>query len=93
MSTEEPGLIAPSASRCSTKLTHEWLRQAGFEQMFDGSIWWHHRNVPFVVVRYYISSPRLCVGASGVGWHIIPGEATASKILELCAAMGCTLDS
>lgn len=94
-SKEVPNDVAGAScpSRCSAILTQEWLREAGFEQMFDGSIWWYHRNVPFVGVRYCDVLPRLCVGTSLAGWHIVTEEATRQKIRELCSAMGRPLDA
>ncbi len=77
----------------SKLITADWLTTNGWELMHSSQMFWHHRIVPFVLIRLCEFYPQLRIGSSSVGWHVITDSAKEQDVIDLVKAMKITLET
>lgn len=79
----------------SKLITADWLKGNGWEPMYPSrsEMFWHHRSVPFVLIRLCEVYPQLRIGSSSVGWHIVTDNAKEQDVIDLVASMKIKLEA
>ena len=79
----------------SKLVTADWLTDNGWEPTHPmrSAMFWHHRSVPFVMIRLCDVYPRLQLGSSAIGWHYVTDQATQQDVIDLVAAMKIKLEA